>query len=238
VAGGVFLGPCSQMPEDVRLIIAGTLFGVRPATGATGAGAFWCLGRPSDITASGPTANPVGRPMRRAVTNWMPEHAGGFWRSFGVSVGVLHAWDSGPLLAGGLQGVCLREGAPETPSCRGRDHIHGCAVSGGPASVTMVEAADLRNRQDSPHLGRLRRSRFRRLLGRAVCCGQPRSLLCRALQDAELVTEGEVLQMECGSGLEDCRRGGGQSTKCAERQTQGLTEDTQPPCSHVVRGLR
>jgi hypothetical protein len=39
------------------------------------------------------------------------------------------------------------------------------------------------------------------------------------MQDAELVTEGEVLQMERGSGLEDCRRGGGQYRKCAERQT-------------------
>jgi hypothetical protein len=39
------------------------------------------------------------------------------------------------------------------------------------------------------------------------------------MQDAELVTEGEVLQMERGSGLEDYRRGGGQYRKCAERQT-------------------
>ena len=40
--------------------------------------------------------------------------------------------------------------------------------------------------------------------------------LCRATQNAKLVPEGEVLQLECGSRFEGGR------VKCAERQTEKL----------------
>jgi hypothetical protein len=45
-------------------------------------------------------------------------------------------------------------------------------------------------------------------------------------------------QMECGSRFEGSRRGGGQYVKCAERDTEELTEETQTPCSHLVRYFR
>jgi hypothetical protein len=59
-----------------------------------------------------------------------------------------------------------------------------------------------------------------------------------AAQDAELVPEGEVFQLECGSGFEGRRRGIGQHMKAAEHDTDELTEDTQAPCSHVVQYSR
>ncbi len=40
--------------------------------------------------------------------------------------------------------------------------------------------------------------------------------------------------MECGSGFEGRRRGCSPHVKCAERQTEGLAEDTQTPRSHSV----
>ena len=60
----------------------------------------------------------------------------------------------------------------------------------------------------------------------------------RALEDTELVTEGEVLQMESGSGFE--RRGGGdaQYTERVESQMKDVAKEAQAPCSHSVRGFR
>jgi hypothetical protein len=62
--------------------------------------------------------------------------------------------------------------------------------------------------------------------------------LHRAAQDAELVPEREVFQLECGSRLEGHQSGGAKHMKCAERQTEELTENAQGPFSHSVRSLR
>jgi hypothetical protein len=53
----------------------------------------------------------------------------------------------------------------------------------------------------------------------------------RVDQYHELVPKREVLQLECGLRFEGRRSGGGQQVKCAERQTEGMREDTQ---SHVL----
>jgi hypothetical protein len=62
--------------------------------------------------------------------------------------------------------------------------------------------------------------------------------LHRALRDAGLVPERQVLPMECGPGFEGCRKGSGQHVKRADRRTEDLKEDMQTPCSHAVRDLR
>jgi hypothetical protein len=52
------------------------------------------------------------------------------------------------------------------------------------------------------------------------------------------VPQRDVLQLERGSRLEGCRRGGGQHVKSAKRRMEELMKDTQTLCSHSVRRLR
>jgi hypothetical protein len=53
-----------------------------------------------------------------------------------------------------------------------------------------------------------------------------------------LVPQRGVLQLERGSRLEGCRRGGGQHVESAKRRMEELRKDTQTPCSHSVRRFR